>query len=136
MAFVLGQKFTAEELTQELVDFCNDNNYCLNDINETRLAKDGSETTLVYELAKVPEPTGEEQRAYIRQLRVSKCFSYINRGQLWYDMLTDEQKEELRTWYIAWLDAPATLIIPEPPKWLNDLTKSLSYSADINNDII
>lgn len=123
MAFVLGQKFTAEELTQELVDFCNDNNYCLNDINETRLANDGSETTLVYELAKVPEPTEEEQRAYIRQLRVGKCFSYINRGQLWYDMLTAKQKEELKEWYISWLDAPATLTIPEPPEWLKTVTK-------------
>ena len=129
MAFVLGQKFTAEELTQELVDFCNNNNFYLKDINEVRLAKDGSETTLVYELAKVPEPTEEEQRAYIRQLRVGKCFSYINRGQLWYDMLTDEQKEELRTWYIAWLDAPATLVIPKTPVWLDNSTKSFSYSV-------
>lgn len=71
----------------------------------------------------------EAKKENIRRLRESKCFNYVNRGQLWYDMLTAEQKEELRLWYIAWLDAPATLIIPEPPEWLNDLTKSLSYSV-------
>lgn len=134
MAFVLGQKFTAEELTQELVDFCNDNNYCLNDINETRLAKDGSETTLVYELAKVPEPTEEEQRSYIRQLRQSKCFSIINRGELWYDMLTAEQKAELKEWYISWLDAPATLVIPEKPVWIDGLTIQVSRTVDESID--
>ena len=123
MAFVLGQKFTAEELTQELVDFCNNNNFYLKDINEVRLAKDGSEVTYIYELAEVPAPTVEEQREYIRQLRVSKCFSYINRGQLWYDMLTAGQKAELKEWYISWLDAPATLTIPEPPEWLKTVTK-------------
>ena len=123
MAFVLGQKFTAEELTQELVDFCNNNNFYLKDINEVRLAKDGREVTYIYELAEVPAPTVEEQREYIRQLRVSKCFSYINRGQLWYDMLTADQKAELKEWYISWLDAPATLTIPEPPEWLKTVTK-------------
>ena len=121
--FNKGQKFTAEELTQELVDFCNNNNFYLKDINEVRLAKDGSEVTYIYELAEVPAPTVEEQREYIRQLRVSKCFSYINRGQLWYDMLTAGQKAELKEWYISWLDAPATLTIPEPPEWLKTVTK-------------
>ena len=121
--FNKGQKFTAEELTQELVDFCNNNNFYLKDINEVRLAKDGSEVTYIYELAEVPAPTVEEQREYIRQLRVSKCFSYINRGQLWYDMLTADQKAELKEWYISWLDAPATLVIPEPPDWLKTVTK-------------
>lgn len=121
--FNKGQKFTAEELTQELVDFCNNNNFYLKDINEVRLAKDGSEVTYIYELAEVPAPTVEEQREYIRQLRVSKCFSYINRGQLWYDMLTAGQKAELKEWYISWLDAPATLVIPEPPEWLKTVTK-------------
>lgn len=121
--FNKGQKFTAEELTQELVDFCNNNNFYLKDINEVRLAKDGREVTYIYELAEVPAPTVEEQREYIRQLRVSKCFSYINRGQLWYDMLTADQKAELKEWYISWLDAPATLTIPEPPEWLKTVTK-------------
>ena len=132
--FNKGQKFTAEELTQELVDFCNNNNFYLKDINEVRLAKDGREVTYIYELAEVPAPTVEEQREYIRQLRVSKCFSYINRGQLWYDMLTAGQKAELKEWYISWLDAPATLTIPEKPVWLDSLTIQVSRTVDESID--
>lgn len=71
----------------------------------------------------------EAKKENIRQLREIKCFDYVNRGQLWYDMLTAEQKEELRLWYIAWLDAPATLVIPKTPVWLDNLTKSFSYSV-------
>lgn len=134
MSYQIGQKFIAEELTQELIDFCNNNNYYLKDINEVRLAKDGSEVTYIYELAEVPAPTVEEQREYIRQLRVSKCFSYINRGQLWYDMLTAKQKEELKEWYISWLDAPATLVIPEKPVWLDSLTIQVSRTVDESID--
>ena len=116
--FNKGQKFTAEELTQELVDFCNNNNFYLKDINEVRSAKDGREVTYVYELAEVPAPTVEEQREYIRQLRVSKCFPIINRGELWYSKLTQEQISELSVWYEAWLDAPQTGIIPSIPTWI------------------
>lgn len=54
----------------------------------------------------------------IRLRRNGACFSVINRGELWYSKLTDNQKTELSAWYDAWLDAPATLIIPEPPAWL------------------
>ena len=132
--FNKGQKFTAEELTQELVDFCNNNNFYLKDINEVRLAKDGSEVTYIYELAEVTATTVEEQREYIRQLRVSKCFSYITRGQLWYDMLTADQKAELKEWYISWLDAPATLVIPEKPVWLDSLTIQVSRMVDESID--
>ena len=45
--FNKGQKFTAEELTQELVDFCNNNNFYLKDINEVRLAKENKESISV-----------------------------------------------------------------------------------------
>lgn len=56
--------------------------------------------------------------AEIRYHRDTVCFPVINRGGLWYDMLTDEQKEELKAWYTAWLDAPETLVEPEMPTWL------------------
>lgn len=55
---------------------------------------------------------------YLRFLRDKYCFSIINRGSLWYDTLTDSQKEELKTWYKAWLDVTETKIIPERPIWL------------------
>lgn len=54
----------------------------------------------------------------IRSKRRTECFPYINRGYLWADKLTSDQKEELSIWYQAWLDAPSTLIIPERPLWL------------------
>lgn len=59
-------------------------------------------------------PTIEE----IRALRLKKCFSVINRGQLWYNTLSEAQVLELQTWYQAWLDATDTLVIPEKPSWL------------------
>jgi hypothetical protein len=55
---------------------------------------------------------------HMRYLREQHCFSVINRGTLWYDTLTTEQKEELKVWYKSWLDVTATKIIPENPVWL------------------
>ena len=54
----------------------------------------------------------------LRRRREFECFPIINRGQLWYDTLTEEQKAELKEWYIAWLDVTDTLIIPNKPNWL------------------
>ena len=54
----------------------------------------------------------------VRIARERECFPFINRGQLWYDTLTAQQKDEFSAWYHAWLDAPQTLAIPEKPAWL------------------
>ena len=54
----------------------------------------------------------------LRGYRNEVCFMVVNRGKIWYDTLTEEQIEELRTWYNAWLDATETKIIPEKPEWL------------------
>lgn len=54
----------------------------------------------------------------IRARRESECFPIINRGELWYNNLTDMQKAELAEWYAAWLNAPETLKIPTRPEWL------------------
>ena len=56
--------------------------------------------------------------ASIRSQREAECFQVINRGALWYDNLTVEQKAELAVWYQAWLDAPQTGIIPDLPSWV------------------
>ena len=53
-----------------------------------------------------------------RSIRSQVCFPIINRGQLWYDKLTDEQKEELSKWYNDWLNVTTTLVMPEAPEWL------------------
>ena len=54
----------------------------------------------------------------LRRRREVECFSIINRGQLWYNTLTEEQMVELKEWYIAWLNVTDTLIIPNKPNWL------------------
>ena len=60
----------------------------------------------------------EKQLKDIREQRQYECFSYINRGVLWYETLNEMQKVELKEWYQSWLDAPATLKIPNKPVWL------------------
>lgn len=54
----------------------------------------------------------------LRTRRYKECFSVINRGEMWYSMLTDEQKAELKVWYKAWLDVTETLEPPEPLAWV------------------
>ena len=54
----------------------------------------------------------------LRLLRSEQCFPYINRGQLWYERLTTDQRYELAGWYEAWLDVTETKFIPEKPEWL------------------
>lgn len=54
----------------------------------------------------------------LRLKRQKFCFTYINRGELWYNRLSDTQKNELDTWYQAWLDVTDTKVIPTAPEWL------------------
>lgn len=60
----------------------------------------------------------DEELRILREKREKECFIYINRGSLWYNHLTDEQKEELEKWYTAWLNVTETKKIPESPSWL------------------
>ena len=60
----------------------------------------------------------EEEKNILRSNRESKCFPIINRGQLWYETLTEEQKTELRFWYRAWLDVTVSMQEPSMPVWL------------------
>ena len=63
--------------------------------------------------------TKTEQRVEeLRGRRKTECFPIINRGDLWYSRLTEEQLNELNIWYDAWLNVTETLIIPEKPDWL------------------
>lgn len=52
--------------------------------------------------------TLDEILEYLRSIRWSECFSVINRGVLWYNTLTDEQRLELDKWYKEWLDITDT----------------------------
>lgn len=64
------------------------------------------------------------QQGELRKRREAECFPIINRGILWYEKLTTEQKTELSVWYEAWLNAPQTLSAPETPSWLVDGVKT------------
>ena len=63
--------------------------------------------------------TEYNQKDYLRNRRAKECFPIVNRGQLWYNMLTIEQFSELFNWYNAWLDVTETLSVPEMPSWIN-----------------
>lgn len=56
----------------------------------------------------------------LRARREAECFPVINRGQLWYDRLTEGQKSELSAWYQAWLDVTETKEAPEKPEFLQE----------------
>ena len=66
----------------------------------------------------VYKPYSEEE--LIRHRREKECFPIINRGRLWYDLLSQKQEDELFNWYLMWLDAPATKVVPEPLTWVNN----------------
>lgn len=57
----------------------------------------------------------------LRSQREKMCFPYINRGELWYNRLTAEQKTELGIWYHAWLDVTETKVVPVTPEWLSEI---------------
>ena len=54
----------------------------------------------------------------LRSQREKACFTYINRGELWYGKLSAKQKEELDAWYQEWLDVTETRVVPSAPEWL------------------
>ena len=68
----------------------------------------------------------EIEKDHIRARRNSECFPIINRGNIWYDMLDTEEKEELGKWYHEWLDATATGVIPDLPSFLDNNGKIIS----------
>lgn len=62
--------------------------------------------------------TNDEILENLRSRREVECFPIINRGQLWYNNLTEAQVEELKIWYQSWLDVTETKIIPNKPNWV------------------
>lgn len=60
----------------------------------------------------------ENEKELLRVRRLKECFPIINRGDMWYKSLSDEQEKELNIWYKAWLDVTETKQVPNIPKWL------------------
>ena len=72
------------------------------------------------------EISAESKANYLRKQREKECFPIINRGALWYNKLTETQKQELSAWYEEWLDAPETGVIPTAPAWLDTVSSQKS----------
>lgn len=77
---------------------------------------------LVLDEARLYELKAEEEKAALRDQRGRVCFPVINRGELWYEGLSETQRAELAVWYRAWLDVTETGIVPEAPAWLKQGT--------------
>ena len=65
----------------------------------------------------------ELQIQELRQRREVECFSIINRGKLWYELLSDNEIQTLNEWYLAWLRVTVTLRVPRRPKFLSERSK-------------
>lgn len=85
---------------------------------EAKEAYDETEKIYVY-IPYTAEELVEQQREALRARRAAECFPIVNRGALWYDKLTPEQRSELSVWYEKWLDAPQTLYAPVAPSWIS-----------------
>ena len=85
---------------------------------------EGHEEYDEYEDIKIYIPYSDEtiEENFVKNLRIlreEECFSVVNRGILWYDKLSEEEKKELSSWYEAWLNVTETKTIPEKPLWLH-----------------
>lgn len=73
---------------------------------------------LIKDENKLKEILYNENLQNLRLKREKICFPIINRGVLWYNTLTENQKNELNNWYKAWLDVTLTLEEPQIPSWI------------------
>ena len=75
---------------------------------------------LVLDEARLCKLKADEEKAALRERRGRICFPVINRGELWYEGLSETQRSELAVWYQAWLDVTETGIVPDMPEWLKE----------------
>lgn len=73
------------------------------------------------------EHINSKKMDYIRRKRNFECFRVVNRGQLWYNSLSQDERDELQEWYNAWLVLPNRPDLninspqyPTPPAFLTD----------------
>lgn len=76
------------------------------------------DNALVLDTNKLVDVAAEHEIDELRERREVECFSYINRGELWYKRLTENELGELNVWYQKWLDVTETKVVPEKPSWL------------------
>lgn len=93
-------------------------NYSFVEVKKEDFEQSDFNDDLTFSLEKYNARKLNTQKNALRSQRETECFSIINRGQLWYDTLTEEQIVELKEWYIAWLDVTDTLVVPNKPNWI------------------
>ena len=106
----IGDIFYLDENYSEKADYCNEHNLMIIEIEP-------DENGRRFQIQETPKVEVDEL-AELRYQRDIECFPIINRGILWYDTLTNVQKEELKVWYQAWLDVTETKTIPEKPDFI------------------
>ena len=104
----IGEIFYYDETYKDKAEWCNENDCRIEEVGED---EKGRQFVII-------ENEKESEDDIVRQRRKIECFEIVNRGNVWYDGLTAEQKEDLKIWYQAWLDAPKTKIIPQQPLWI------------------
>ena len=109
----LNEVFTIEKYS-DAYEYVSKNNYIIEEIERDYRG------IRQFKILEQPKQTYEQIINGLRARREIECFSIINRGQLWYNKLTEEQKVELDNWYNAWLDVTETMVIPEKPNWLEE----------------
>lgn len=110
----------SQENYKEAAEFANKNGYVIIEIEPDENGRRFQIQSFIL--------TKEEVLDLLRTRREYECFAYVNRGVLWYNILTPEQQQELNTWYQSWLDVPQVYqetkpanietIIPQKPSWL------------------
>ena len=101
-------------------DYSAQNGYTIKEVNADENGKRR------FQIVEIPPLTEEQILDELRARREIECFSYVNRGALWYNTLTTEQQNELNVWYREWLDITdkyvdginIETIIPARPSWL------------------
>ena len=120
--YQVGDIFTDDAEYSARAKWCNDNRKMIVEIEKNANGE------RQFQIQEVPALTEEDILSELRFRREQECFSIINRGVLWYNTLTNEQQQELNTWYQAWLNVPQVYletkpkdietIIPTKPNWL------------------
>lgn len=103
--------FFEKDYTQAYQYVCENNKTMIKEIS-------ADENGRRFQILEIPTPTDGEILDNLRMQREEECFLIINRGQLWYDTLSNEYKAELNDWYHAWLDVTETKVVPDKPVWL------------------
>lgn len=111
----LNKIFKSEQY-DEAYAFIQDKDYTIQEIYPD------SEGNKQFKIIETPKLSKEEELEFnlylLRNRRQNECFTVINRGQLWYNTLTEEKIEELNKWYKDWLDVTETKVVPRKPTWL------------------